>query len=279
MMRGLRFYKMSGSGNDFVVVDARKGAAEKLTAESAIRALCARGTGIGADGLVLLEPSPGVDFRMAYYNADGSRASMCGNAALCCTRLAIELGAPTNRDLVFETDAGQMKGRVRDGQPEIDLTAVREVQESIDIAPQSGEDRMGFAIAGVPHLVVLCQDVERVDVETRGRVLRSHPKVMPQGANANFVSRDKAAAGWRMRTFERGVEGETLACGTGAVATAVLLSQWGLANGPVGLRTRSGRTLTVRFDTTGGNWMPSLAGEGRIVFEGLGRELEPASDS
>lgn len=278
-MRDLRFYKMSGSGNDFVVVDARKDAAESLTSESTIRALCVRGTGIGADGLVLLQSSPGVDFRMAYFNADGSRAAMCGNAALCCTRLATELGAPTDRDLLFETDAGRMKGRMRNGRPEIDLTAVHEVDESACIATQDGEERIGFALAGVPHLVVLCQDVEQVDVESRGRVLRSHPVVMPEGANANFVSRDNSVSGWRMRTFERGVEGETLACGTGAVATAVLLTQWGFASGPVALKTRSGRILSVRLNRSGGEWAPSLAGEGRIVFEGFGRELEPAPNS
>jgi len=117
-MRELSFFKMSGSGNDFVVVDVRTHQIPQLTEAETIRALCARGTGIGADGLVLLEAAPEVDFRMAYYNADGSRASMCGNAALCCTRLATELGGPNSRDLLFETDAGRMKGRIRDGVPE-----------------------------------------------------------------------------------------------------------------------------------------------------------------
>jgi diaminopimelate epimerase len=212
---------------------------------------------------------------MVYYNADGSRASMCGNAALCCTRLATELGSPLSRDLVFETDAGRMKGRIRDGVAEIDLTPVSVVADKTAIPTEPGEQRIGFAIAGVPHLTVLCEDVQRVPLDDRGRSLRFHKIVMPDGANANFVSRAGQSGAWDMRTFERGVEGETLACGTGAVASAVLLSRWGVARSPVSLRTRSGRTLTVRLTRDGEAWLPSLSGEGRIVFEGRARELRP----
>ena len=272
-MRELSFFKMSGSGNDFVVVDVRTHQIPQLTEAETIRALCARGTGIGADGLVLLEWAPEVDFRMAYYNADGSRASMCGNAALCCTRLATELGGPDSRDLLFETDAGRMKGRIRDGVPEIDLTPVTLVVDKAGISPEPGEQRIGFAVAGVPHVTVLCDDVERVQLDRRGRSLRLDPTVMPDGANANFVSKDGKSGVWDMRTFERGVEGETLACGTGAVASAVLLTRWGVAKSPVSIRTRSGLALTVRLSRSQDAWLPSLSGEGRIVFEGRGREL------
>jgi diaminopimelate epimerase len=275
-MRELSFFKMSGSGNDFVVVDVRTHQIPQLTEPEMIRALCARGTGIGADGLVLLEAAPEVDFRMAYYNADGSRASMCGNAALCCTRLATELGGPTARDLAFETDAGRLKGRIRDGVPEIDLTPVTLVVDEAAIPLEPGEQRIGFAAAGVPHLTVLCEDVERVQLDRRGRSLRLDPSVMPDGANANFVSKDGKSGVWDMRTFERGVEGETLACGTGAVASAVLLTRWGVATSPVSIRTRSGLTLTVRLSRSQDAWLPSLSGEGRIVFEGRGRELTRA---
>ena len=275
-MRALDFFKMSGSGNDFVVVDVRTRQIPQLTEAETIRALCARGTGIGADGLVLLEAAPEVDFRMAYYNADGSRASMCGNAALCCTRLATELGSPNSRDLVFETDAGRMKGRIRDGVPEIDLTPVTLVVDKAAISPEPGEQRIGFAVAGVPHLTVLCDDVGRVQLDRRGRSLRLDPTVMPAGANANFVSKDGQTGVWDMRTFERGVEGETLACGTGAVASAVLMTRWAVAKSPVSIRTRSGLTLTVRLSRTEDAWLPSLSGEGRIVFEGRGRDLTRA---
>ena len=273
-MRELSFYKMSGSGNDFVVVDVRTRPVPGLTETKTIQALCARGTGIGADGLVLLEPEQDADFRMVYYNADGSRASMCGNAALCCTRLASALGSTASRDLVFETDAGRMRGRIREGIPEVDLTPVTRVVDKAAIPAEPSEERIGFAIAGVPHLTVLCENVERVQLDSRGRSLRLHKTVMPDGANANFVSRASEPGEWSMRTFERGVEAETLACGTGAVASAVLLSNWGEAQSPVSLRTRSGRTLTVRLTRDGEAWLPSLSGEGRIVFEGRAKELK-----
>lgn len=272
-MESMHFYKMSGSGNDFVVVNALQTMDPRLTDPRVIRTVCARGTGIGADGVVLLESEAGVDFRMAYFNADGSRASMCGNAALCCTRLASELGLGNGSELTFETDAGRLRGRMRNGVPEIDLTPVRVVEQLIDIRAVDGEHRIGYAQAGVPHLVTLCDDTERVDVETRGKALRSHSRVMPEGANANFVSRLDQEGRWAMRTFERGVEGETLACGTGAVASAVLLTEWGLAEGAIDLRTRSGKVLTVRLRRHGKSWLPSLSGEGRIVFQGVGREI------
>src|SRR5581483_7927491 len=131
------------------------------------------------------------------------------------------------------------------------------------ITPQTGEQRIGYALAGVPHLVVLCGDVTTVDVVGRGRPLRGHQS-LPQGANVNFVA-GSSQSGWRVRTYERGVEGETLACGSGAVATAILLAAWGLASGLVELETRSGRKVQVRLVRQGHIWKPSLSGEGRIV--------------
>lgn len=263
---GLRFFKMSGSGNDFVVVDARQDPHQELQTPAMVRRLSARGTGVGADGLVLLASEPGVDFRMIYYNADGSRASMCGNAALCCTRLATELGGGAERELRFETDSGLVTGRVIGGRPEIDLAPVSMVRPEAPVAPASGESRIGYAIAGVPHLTVLVDDLERADVSGRGRSLRSAPEIGPDGANANFVARDGAS--WAMRTYERGVEGETLACGTGAVASAILIQRWGLGTTPIDLKTRSGKTLSVKLRRDGDRWLPTLAGEGRIVFRG-----------
>jgi diaminopimelate epimerase len=268
---GLRFYKMSGSGNDFVVVDARQDPHEELRDPAMVRRLSERGTGIGSDGLVLITAEPGVDFRMIYYNADGSRASMCGNAALCCTRLVTELGGGRPRELRFATDSGVISGRVADGQPAIDLAAVVEVRPVAPVVPDEGEARIGFAVAGVPHLTILVDDVASADVLRRGRVLRYAPELGQAGANANFVSRD--AGGWTMRTYERGVEGETLACGTGAVASAILIESWGLASNPIALRTRSGRTLTVSLRRDGDTWMPTLSGEGRMGFIGELREL------
>lgn len=263
---GRPFWKMSGSGNDFVVFDARTVAPGTLADEAAIRSLCARRTGVGADGVVFLERWEGGDFRMRYYNADGSRASLCGNAALCISRLAVELHAAPASGFRFATDAGVLSGRIRDGLPEVDLGPVRDLQPAIDLELGDGETRAGFAIAGVPHAVVLCADADAVALAERGSAVRWHSG-FPEGANANFVSR--AADGWRMRTFERGVEGETLACGTGAVATAAVLAAWeGQGAGVTRILTSSGLPLDVTLVRDGEVWRPSLRGSAAIVFRG-----------
>ena len=269
---GRPFWKMSGSGNDFVVFDARRTGAGPLAEPEVIAALCARRTGVGADGVVFLEPWAPGDFLMRYYNADGSRASMCGNAALCISRLAVELGAADASGFRFSTDAGILTGRIRDGLPEVDLGPVRDIREDAGLELTGGETRAGYAVAGVPHAVVLCRDADAVAIDERGAAVRWHPG-FPDGANANFVS--PAAEGWRMRTFERGVEGETLACGTGAVATAAVLALWeGRDSGVTRILTSSGLPLEVRLARDGDDWRPSLRGNAAIVFEGTLREVD-----
>ena len=261
---GRPFVKMTGSGNDFLFFDRLRSDESEAAMEAAeVRSLCARGTGVGADGVVLLVPSSSADFGIVYYNSDGSRAELCGNASLCTTRLAVELGVGKPEGLAFTTDAGVVRGRLVAGVPEIDLQPVTELRPDLDIPRVDGERRMGYARAGVPHVVVLCDRVEDVDVEGRGRALRWHPG-FSDGANANFVGR--AGEGWAMRTFERGVEGETLACGTGAVAAAVLLSAWGYSGQETTLATRAGQLLTVRAAREGAAQGVSLRGEGRIVY-------------
>ncbi len=272
--RGRRFYKMSGSGNDFVMIDARSEARGELGQAPAVKRVCARATGVGADGIVFLERSAVADVRLTYLNADGSQADFCGNATLCTTRLAVELGMASADALAIETDAGIIRARIDAGRPEIDLQPVREVVADAPSIPVSaGERRIGFALVGVPHLVVRCDEVATVDVVGRGRPLRSHAS-LERGANVNFVSRGRDGR-WVYRTYERGVENETLACGSGAVATAILLNVWGESGGSVDIETRSGRLLRVRLvgGANGAGWSPSLAGEGRVVFEGALAEI------
>jgi len=271
---GRTFYKMSGSGNDFVVVDATRQGAEQLVEPGMVQAICARATGIGADGIVLLEPSRVADFRMTYLNSDGSPADLCGNASLCSTRLASELGilnTASGSEFRMETDAGILGVRLLGDSPEVDLQPVSDVRARLPFRLESGERWIGYALAGVPHLVVRVDDVSTVDVVGRGRPLR-HDASLQNGANVNFVSPD-ASGGWRIRTYERGVEGETLACGTGAVATAILLADSGETGDRVALTTRSSRLLKVRLQRSKDGWHPSLAGEARIVFEGRFGEL------
>lgn len=264
---GREFYKLSGSGNDFVFVDTRTEPAGSLAHPDVIGAICSRGNGIGADGVVFLETSERATIRLVYINADGTRADLCGNATLCTARMARELGlAGPGGDFSIETDVGVLPARFNGDTPEIDLNPVTEAREDAGIALIPGERRMGFAMAGVPHLTVLVEDLEAVDVVGRGRPLRRHPSLRA-GANVNFVKAEGPGL-WAYRTYERGVEAETLACGTGAVATAWLLTSWGLAKGPVRLRTRSGREVGVRFNGSGTGAKASLSGEAKIVFRG-----------
>jgi diaminopimelate epimerase len=266
---GRAFFKMSGSGNDFVMVDCRTEPPGWLADAQSIGRICARATGVGADGIVFLEPSELAAVRLVYLNADGSRAELCGNATLCTARLAVDLGAadPTSA-FAIETDSGLVRARKSGDGFEIDLQPVTEVAAIAEaIPPSAGERRIGYATVGVPHVVVLCDDVSIVDVVGRGRPIRRHSS-LPRGANANFVSRAQDG-GWRIRTYERGVEAETLACGSGSVATAILLAEWGeaLIDTPIELETRSGRTLRVRLSHDDA-WLPSLSGEARVVFRG-----------
>jgi diaminopimelate epimerase len=267
--RGQPFWKLTGSGNDFVFLDARDGLPEGWRSPEAIRRLSARGTGVGADGVVYLERGHAGDVRMRYFNADGSLAALCGNATLCTARLAALVGAADPAGMRIETDAGLVTARVVGQEPEIDLAPVTVLRPTEPLAaahPDLGELRIGFAVVGVPHLVVRVADLQGVDVPGRGRPLR-FTDGLPGGANVNFVG--PVGQGWGMRTYERGVEGETLACGTGAVAVGLLLSTWGEAQLPVVLETRSGRRVTVSATREGDSWQPSLRGEGRLVFRGI----------
>jgi diaminopimelate epimerase len=265
------FFKMSGSGNDFVVFDARVEPAGRLASAPVIREVCARGTGVGADGMVFIEPTAadGAQFRMRYFNSDGSVAEMCGNAALCVTSLAAQLGAGSASGMRFETDSGIASARISDGQPEVDLWPVTDVRPAAEIPTEPGESRIGYAIVGNPHVVVLRDELETLEIVGRGRAIRMHEYVRPGGgANANFVAR-RGDGGFDIRTYERGVEAETLACGTGSVSTAILLTEWQQAGLETTLRTRSGRALTIKLSRQGSAWLPSLRGEGRVVFRGL----------
>jgi len=269
---GLPIYKMTGSGNDFVMFDARVSTPADWTAED-MQAVCARGTGIGADGIVFVGPGshPG-SARMIYYNADGSHAAMCGNAALCSTTLAAHLGVGTAGGMDLETDAGTYQSRALEGgRAELHLAAVQAPAAVPGLALATGGERQAMlSRVGVPHLIVLVDDVDTVDLMERGQALRFDPALAPDGANINFISHDQSGA-WRMRTYERGIEGETLACGTGAVGAGCAIQEWGLGRLPINIESRSGRILGVRATKAQNGRYDDvwLAGEGRMVFRGV----------
>ena len=270
-MSGDTFYKMSGSGNDFVMLDGRQTHPSDWSAER-IRAVCDRRDGVGADGLLILTPEGDTTVRMTFWNCDGSPANMCGNAALCSTRLAAHLGMVPSTGMTLATGAGPFPTRcVGDGSlaelnlPDFDLPAP---VPGMALAP--GELWIRKAVVGVEHLVTRVADLEGFDLPVRGRAQRFDPAIAPKGANANFVAEPVSPGGpWRIRTYERGVEAETLACGTGTVAAAVALAALGEAELPLTFASRSGRELFVRATIRGGRatdvW---LRGEARLVFSG-----------
>ena len=268
---GLPVYKMTGSGNDFVMLDARVSTPADWTPED-MQAVCARGTGIGADGIVFVAPGsqPGA-VRMTYYNADGSHAAMCGNAALCSTTLAAHLGLGTPDGVDLETDAGTYRSRaIEAGRAELHLAPIDAPAAVPGLSLVANERQAALSRVGVPHLIVLVDNVDNVALQERGRALRFDSGLAPEGANVNFISQDEAGA-WRMRTYERGIEGETLACGTGAVGAACAIQEWGLGQLPINIQSRSGRVLGVRATKAQSGRYDDvwLAGEGRMVFRGV----------
>jgi len=268
-MPATRFYKMTGSGNDFVMLDGRLTTPDDWPAE-AIVALCDRRLGVGADGMVILTPEGHGRVRMDFWNCDGSRADMCGNAALCSTRLATFLEMVPSEGVQLVTRAGIFPVRClpRGEWAELHLPDFDQPAPPAGLALAHGESAATLATVGVPHLVLEVADLEKADLMTRGRVLRFHPALGAAGANVNFVAPVSGGL-WGLRTYERGVEGETLACGTGAVAAAVALAAAGQVTLPVALVTRSGRSLRIRATLSGPRatdvW---LGGEGRLVFIG-----------
>lgn len=262
------FFKLTGSGNDFIFIDLRGGVGRSLAAPDRIQALCARGTGVGADGVVFLAANAKADVGIHYFNRDGSLAALCGNATLCTARLAAELGIGGASGVRIATDSGIVTARVVGGVPEFNVPAIERVTPAAPIDLVKGERRLGYAVVGVPHVVVEVDDLEAIDLVGRGRFLRAHPWTAPAGANANFVVRD-ARGGWAMRTYERGVGMETLACGTGSVASAALLGEWGEERGgSVRIWSRSGAPVDVVVRRDAGGVRATLRGEGRLVYRG-----------
>ncbi len=268
----LDFIKMTGAGNDFILADNRKGDL-RLTQKQVAR-LCHRQFGIGADGLMLLVPSRTrkADWAWQFWNSDGSEAEMCGNGARCFARYVASTTGWTAPTLSFETAAGVIHAELEADRVTVNLTSPHSLRLREKVMTSTGELEVSSLNTGVPHAVVFVPDADQAMVQQRGAELRWHDHFKPKGTNVNFAQ-ELGPGHIRVRTYERGVEGETLACGTGAVACATLLGEWGEAGGVTRLRTRSGKTLTVTLRPGPEGLTPSLAGEGRIVFEGVLREL------
>ena len=276
----MRFAKLQGSGNDFVVIDNRDGKVEEflsslnLDIKEFVKRVCAFHTGVGADGLILIEnpENPENHFKWQFFNSDGSVAEMCGNGSRCAVRFAFDEGI-VGKEVRFETLAGVIRAYVLDGGKRIKVQLTppkdyREVFLSLDAQSIEGY----FVNTGVPHFVAVVNDLENIDVIKLGRAIRFHPEFQPKGTNVNFIEREGEDA-IRIRTYERGVEGETLACGTGATASAIVAYKNGIVSKkPVRVLTKGGEVLAIDFDDE----FKEVFLEGRVVrvFDGfLRREL------
>ena len=259
---------MSGSGNDFIFVDNRDGSFPWDDPARAAEQLCRRGMSVGADGLVLLESAddPSLDFKWRFYNADGSVADMCGNAARCAARLAHMLEI-SGTETAFLTGAGVIRARVLEsGRVKLAMPDPRDTALDKSLTISGKKYQYHYSDTGVPHAVLEMNDVATMDVATLGSAVRFHEDFAPGGANANFV-RIEDDGTVTIRTYERGVEAETLACGTGAVAAAISLALAGKTTPPVTLVPTSTVPLTVHFSQSNNDITDVyLEGDARLIY-------------
>lgn len=261
------FTKMNGAGNDFVLIDNRTQNL-KLSPEQIVR-ICHRQRGIGADGLLLLAPSRTgkADWAWEFYNSDGSTADMCGNGARCFARF-IQKVAGTKERTSFETGAGIIKAEFKGDRVTINLTDPKDLKLNEVVRLGEGEKKVHSLNTGVPHAVMFVDNADKAMVQPLGSEIRYHNHFAPKGTNVNFVQ-PLGANHIRVRTYERGVEGETLACGTGVTASALIAAQLHGFTSPVKVQVQGGDSLEVSFKTENGQFRDvHLTGPADFVFEG-----------
>lgn len=261
----LRFHKMSGGGNDFVVVDNRGGAVSDP--DGFTKKICTRRLSVGADGVILIESSQRATFRMRYFNSDGSLADFCANGTRCAARFAF-LNVIAPRKMTIETGAGVIAAEVVEQKVALSLPAPSRFEPQLPLEVDGRQIRGSFIVVGVPHYVVFMSESPwRFDIDRLGRAIRHHPSLAPEGANVNFIFvRDRGAID--VRTWERGVEGETLSCGSGVVASVAVSFLFDRVDASVAVRTRSGIILQAeisgnreRIEAT------RLTGDARVVYQ------------
>jgi diaminopimelate epimerase len=260
----IRATKMSGTGNDFLIIDHRKPFIDVDKQPEFAKRVCRRKFSAGADGLILIENSPEADFRWQFYNADGSSAEMCGNGARCAARYAYAHKiAPAK--MRFQTIAGLIEAEIVADSVKIKLTPPENIVMGQVVSLDGKATEVSSMNTGVPHVVCFVDDVAAVSVDQLGRSIRFNELFQPAGTNVNFVQ-VKPGNRLQVRTYERGVEGETLACGTGAVAAALISAMGGRCASPVLITTSGGEELTVHFSLGSGNEVEKVFLEGPAHF-------------
>lgn len=266
-MNRLSFWKMQGSGNDFILIDHRRPWIDDADRPGLVKKVCTPKFGVGADGLIFIERSDRVDFRWRFFNADGSEAEMCGNGGRCAARFAF-LNEIAPENMAFETLAGVIHAEVCGRRVKLELSRPHTLQLNLKIPLENQSWTGHFVNTGVPHVVLPVADLGTAPVAEVGRAIRFHPLFQPAGTNVNFIQ-ITGPQELLVRTYERGVEAETLACGTGSVAAALIASRLQALASPIAVHPRSGETLTIYFDNQNGNFEAVfLEGEAAVVFQG-----------
>ncbi len=273
----IHFYKMTGAGNDFIVIDNREGRIDADHCRDFVRYACRRKLSVGADGVILIEKDPEVDFKWRFFNADASEAEMCGNGARCAARFASLVGIVRVPRMAFRTLAGVIRAELLGDRVKVQMTPPHGQSLDLELEAEGKAFRLDSLNTGVPHAIWFAADaaaLESIDVRRYGRALRFHERFQPAGTNVNFVHvRDEKTMA--VRTYERGVEEETLACGTGCTASVLIAAARGLVVSPADVRTSGGEMLRVHFEMIGEKGNPAgvrfrevfLEGEARIAYE------------
>ena len=262
-MHPIHFTKMTGSGNDFIIIDNRTLKLTKERGRELARLACRRKLSVGADGLILIDNDPEADFAWQFFNADGSEAEMCGNGARCAARFALLKGIVDKDRLCFKTLAGLIEAQVASERAKVRMPQPHSMQADVPVELDGRLLHLGFINTGVPHAVFFAdspKQFEELDVFGLGRRIRFHQRFQPAGSNANFVFVSNPHQ-ISIRTYERGVEAETLACGTGSIAAALLAAAKNFTVSPVNVLTRSGETLVIHFE--------KISQEDRIDFSNV----------
>jgi diaminopimelate epimerase len=264
------FAKMSGTGNDFIVIDHRRPVVPEDAQPDFVRRVCRRMFSVGADGVIFIETSEKADFSWRFYNGDGSVAEMCGNGARCAARFAFARGI-AEKKMSFETLAGIIEAEVLDDDGEVSLlmTPPFDYRTGLEAELDGKVSAISFMNSGVPHAVLFMDEGTEIAVKKWGHKVRFHELFQPDGTNVNFVQ-SLADGTIRVRTYERGVEDETMACGTGAVASAIFAAGKGLVTSPVTVITSGGEKLTIVFDLNRDGTAENvyLQGPARIIYIG-----------
>lgn len=267
--RAVRFWKLEGAGNDFLGLDGRAGGF-KLKRQQ-IADLCDRRRGVGADGVLVVEKPKvrGADFRMRYYNSDGGEAEMCGNGARCFALLARAVSGRKGNELRVQTQAGLLTLRTCGREVQVSMTEPTKLRLGKKVVVAGRKVVVDFLNTGVPHAVLFVRSVRSIDVAKQGRAIRYHSAFAPSGTNVNFVEIGRGNR-IHVRTYERGVEGETLACGTGVVAASILSNLRRGLRSPILVTTRGGDNVRVGFSMVNGQARKvTLQGPARIVYTGV----------